>query len=152
MEAKRKDRISRVELYLHIAQLMALRGTCQRLQVGCVITSEDNRIIGTGYNGPLPSNSHCEKCDLTKACNEAVHAEQNAITHAAKMGIPLNNAKLYLTHNPCTTCAKLIVQAGIKEVYYANMYRDISGIEILIANNIKTTHYLIYELPQLQNT
>jgi dCMP deaminase len=154
MKNQIKERITRDELYLRIAHLIALRGTCQRLQVGCVITSKENRIISTGYNGPLPSDEHCLKCDLTKSCTDAVHAEQNAIAYAAKAGISLEGSTLYLTHNPCITCAKLIIQSGIKVVKYSNLFRDVSGIEILIQNGVGSYHYHLenHEFTQIQNT
>ena len=153
MENKIKGRLTRDALYLHIAHLISLRGTCQRLQVGCVITSPDHRIISTGYNGPLPSDEHCLKCDLSKSCTDAVHAEANAIAYAAKSGISLNGSTIYLTHNPCVNCAKLIVQSGIKIVKYRNLFRDISGIEILLENQVKSYHILLedYEFTPIQN-
>lgn len=151
MEEK-KERITRDELYLGMAHLMALRATCRRLSVGCIITSPEHRVISTGYNGPLPSDEHCSKCDLSKACNDAVHAEANAIAHAAKNGISLNGAILYLTHSPCTTCAKLIVQSGISQVRFAKLFRDTSGLEILFENKIKAYNIEIDEYPQIQTS
>lgn len=131
-------RISRSHLYMRMAELMALRGSCKRAQVGCVITL-DNRIISTGYNGPPTNEPPCSEhtCDLSKSCTRAIHAEANAIAHAAKFGLPLNGAVLYCSYSPCPTCSRLIAQAGIKEVYYLTPYKDPAGIEILKNNLIK---------------
>lgn len=135
-------RISREELNLRIAGLIALRATCKRGQVGCVIT-QDNRIIATGYNGSI-IKGHCEElhCDLNTKCNQAMHAEANAICFAAKEGIPLKDAVLYCTTAPCESCARLIAQSGIKEVIYSNNYTDTKGQELLISLGIKSTHYI----------
>jgi len=85
-------------------------------------------------------------CDVCKGigavCNELVtneftlHAEQNIITYCAKNGISTNNTILYVTLSPCKTCAKLIIQSGIKRVVYKEMYRDTSGIDFLAENGV----------------
>jgi dCMP deaminase len=141
MKAIKKDRISREELYISMALLMAKRATCQRLSVGCVITSKEHRIIATGYNGPLPSNNHCTTCDVNQSCNQAVHAEANAIAFAAKEGISLKGSILYLTHSPCETCAKLIIQSGISKVVYDKLFRTTEGLGILEENQIEVRQY-----------
>lgn len=135
-------RIERDELNLRIAGLISLRATCKRGQVGCVIT-QDGRIIATGYNGSI-IKGHCEElhCDLNVKCNQAMHAEANAICFAAKAGISLDGATLYCTTAPCENCARLIAQSGIKEVIYQNNYTDTKGIELLLSLNIKTIHYI----------
>lgn len=142
MNNKVKERISRAELYTNIAQLMALRATCKRLNVGCVITSEDHRIISTGYNGPLAQDLHCTTCDLSSSCQNAVHAEANAIASAAKHGISLKGANLYVTHSPCPTCTLLIIQSGIKSVTFLEKFRDTKGLDTLIANGITLTQFI----------
>lgn len=131
------DRITTPELYLEIAKLVARRGTCGRLQVGCVITQE-NRIVSTGYNGVLKNEHHCQEmlCDLTKSCNRAVHAEANAIYFAANMGISLKGATIYCTHSPCIDCVEAIVQSGIKRVVFEEMFREQEPLNRLIANHI----------------
>lgn len=127
------ERISREETYILISKTIAQRGTCQRAKVGCVITRE-NRIVSTGYNGSL--NHHCEECDITHKCKDAIHAEANAITFAAKEGISLKDSKLYCTHAPCYECAKLIIQAGITEVWFDDLYTDPSGLNLLKINGV----------------
>ena len=122
---------SRELIYTQVASLIALRGTCQRMKVGCVIT-KNNRIISSGYNGPLSTESPCEMhCNTLEGCTHAIHAEENAIMNAAQLGINLFMATLYCTHSPCVRCARQIVQAGIARVVYLEPYRDILPFEIL---------------------
>jgi dCMP deaminase len=135
MNDNNEERISRATLYIASAYLMALRGTCKRMKVGCVITSKDNRIIATGYNGSL--DKHCISCDLTKPCTDAIHAEANAIAYAAKKGILLEGSIIYCTHSPCIKCAELIIQAGIKKVIYSKPYRDTTPKTLLEYNMVE---------------
>ncbi len=72
-----------------------------------------------------------------------LHAEQNAITNAAKLGIPLEGTTMYITHSPCKNCAKLIAQSGIKRVVYNDEYKDSSGIEFLIGLGISVSRHVI---------
>src|SRR6478609_210045 len=96
------QRLNRDALNIQIASLIAQRGTCLRLNVGCVIV-KDNRVITSGYNGPLKHAPHCSDkiCNTESACERAIHAEANAIGYAAKVGIPLEGTTLYCTHQPC---------------------------------------------------
>lgn len=132
-----KRRITRNELHMGIATLMSQRGTCGRAQVGCIITV-DNRIISTGYNGPPPREPHCSEhvCDTSKTCSRAIHAEVNAIAHAARYGLSLNGSTLYCTHAPCPSCARLIIQSGISKVVYKYPYKVDEGLEILKRNGV----------------
>lgn len=136
------DRISRDSLLMGIAELYSRRGTCGRLQVGCTIT-RNGRTISSGYNGPLPYDSACStsKCDITTPCNKSIHAEANAIAAAAKEGISLAGTVIYCTHSPCITCASLIIQSGITEVIYKELFRDNAGLLLLTTNNIKVSQY-----------
>lgn len=136
---------------LDTASLFANQSKCQRLKTGAVLT-KDGRILATGYNGTISGKPNgcelsCPKCN-SKGCdfcqgkgiitNEFVlHAEQNIITFCAKNGIPTDNTTLYITHSPCKTCAKLIVQSGIKRVVYIDQYRDSEGIDFLEECNIE---------------
>jgi len=127
------NRISREELLLTQAALIALRGTCGRLKVGCVITRE-GRVIATGYNGPLKTEGHCDMQCLGfsgDGCKSAVHAEANAIAHAARYGIALAGAEIWTTHCPCRDCSELIIQAGISHVHYMYDFRDNYGKKTL---------------------
>lgn len=135
------DRPSRVETYMEIASVIAKRGTCGRAKVGCVIT-QDNRIVATGYNGPV-SGMHCgvEFCDITKKCTHAVHAEANAIAFSAREGICLDLGVMYCMTAPCVNCAMLIIQAGIKKVYYENEYTTSEGLALLRMNGVEVCKY-----------
>lgn len=131
-------RVTRKDLNISIACLISFRSTCKRGSNGCVIT-RDNRIIATGYNGSLRKGT-CEelKCDVNNKCLHAVHAEENAISFAAKNGIKLNDSVLYCTSSPCYDCAKLIIQSGIKAVLFKNVYETDNGdgLKLLEENHI----------------
>lgn len=135
------DRISRDQMLTEVAQIVAKRATCMRHSVGAVIARE-GRILVTGYNGPPAGQKHCnfEVCDVSKSCTRSTHAEANAIAFAAKYGIALEGADLYLTLSPCVTCAKLIASSGISRVHIQEMYRDTAGlyelVEYLGARNV----------------
>ena len=145
------------------AEVYAELSTAKRLQVGCVIV-KDNTIIGIGYNG-MPSgwDNNCEEIEyvLKEECHysseyliengftesahgwsrlhskkEVLHAETNAIAKVSRSTNSSESASLFVTHAPCLDCAKIIHQAGIKEVYYRNNYRSVNGIEFLKKCNI----------------
>lgn len=116
-----------VTYYMKMANLVATQSTCLDKQVGCVITTDDDYIISTGYNGApkgiesCVQKGYCNKCTvnrdgLTRLCN-ATHAEINALLQA---GSKAKGGKLFVTLQPCFECAKAIINAGIKEVYYLN--------------------------------
>ena len=101
--------------FMAAALLMASRSSCERLHVGCVMVStgdHPNRIIAAGYNGFLPGAPHASR--VRDGHEQAtVHAEQNAICDAARRGVPLAGANVYITHFPCINCAKILAAAGI---------------------------------------
>lgn len=131
-------RPSRDELCMQIAQLVAHRGTCSRAKVGAAI-ARDGRILVTGYNGPPAGLPHCTDpggCNnldrvAEGGCVRAVHAEANAIAYAARYGISTQGADLYCTHLPCRKCAELVVNSGIRAVYYDLDYRVKDGLNLL---------------------
>lgn len=125
---------------MSIAQVISLRATCKRGQVGCVIV-RDNRIISTAYNGPIGGAKHCNEnnCNLKQKCEHSIHAEINAISFAANHGIPLRDSTLYCTTMPCLNCAKVIIQAGIVSVYYMSEYTDTKGVDLLVSMGIRTS-------------
>ena len=122
------------EYFLDFARLAARRATCLRRQVGAVIV-KDNMVLTTGYNGAprglphaaevgclrdqmgIPSGQRHELC-------RGLHAEQNAIVQAARHGIRIDGAELYCTHHPCVICLKMILNAGLMRVFYADGYPD----------------------------
>lgn len=127
------------DLYMRIADAVALSSHCKRSKVGCIIVKNDN-IIGIGYNGtPSGFENNCECNNVTK--NEVLHAESNAITKCAKSTISSDGSVMYCTLMPCFNCAKLIIQSGIKQVIYKDDYRNKSGIELLTKANIEVNKY-----------
>lgn len=131
------SRPSRIQTLLDTAALWAQRSTCNRLHVGAVIAM-DGRIIVQGYNGPPAGFPHCEHEEWEGPCQLAVHAEQNAIYWAARKGAATQLSELYVTHAPCHTCAKAIIQAGIVRVYYIREFRDMHGVDLLEIAGIET--------------
>lgn len=130
------------EYFMSTAILISSRSSCERLNVGCVLVSGEehkNRIIAAGYNGFLAGASH--KSRVRDGHEQAtVHAEQNAISDAARRGVSVNGSTAYITHFPCINCAKILAAAGVKSVKYLHDYHndplvfDIfkeSGVEII---------------------
>jgi dCMP deaminase len=120
--------------YMQTAKIFAELSSAQRLHVGAIIVKDD-RIISIGYNGmPAGWTNVCEDVSTDgtlKTKPEVLHAESNAIAKLAKSNESGNAATLFVTHSPCLECAKLIYQSGICAVYFANEYRDSSGIDFL---------------------
>ena len=118
------------ERYLEMARVWAKNSYCKRRQVGALIV-KDRMIISDGYNGtPSGFENICEdENGVTKPY--VLHAEANAISKVAKSGNSSQGATLYITDSPCMECAKLIIQAGIKRVVYADEYRLTDGIDLL---------------------
>ena len=123
------------KVYMEVAYQFAKCSYAERRQVGAVIV-KDGAIISFGYNGtPNGFDNCCEVDDTTK--REVLHAESNAISKVAQSTISSTGATLYVTTSPCFDCAKLIIQSGIKKVYWTEAYRDLSGIELLKKANIE---------------
>lgn len=134
-------RPTRDQTLMQVAHTFAERSTCNRLHVGAVIARE-GRVIQTGYNGPPSGMVHCNhpKSEMGTgfSCPVAVHAEINAIAFAARYGMATEHAELYVTHSPCPTCAKLIINAGIVRVAYAVEFRDLAGLDLLESAGVET--------------
>lgn len=152
-------------LFIKMAELVAEQSTCCRLQVGAVLV-KDNRVISIGFNGTPTGQTHCED-NFRKVYEEKyrqrfatfddflassvfydlhgkwsvsseLHAEQNAISFAAKNGIATEGATVYVTFSPCVHCAKVIASAGIKKVFYKEIYdRSQEGLVFLARNGIE---------------
>jgi dCMP deaminase len=121
-----EKRVDWNEYFMKIAEQVATRSTCDRKHLGAVIV-RDKTILSTGYNGSLRGAPHCDEIghDMENGhCIRTVHAEANAVAQAAKHGVGIDNAELYVTASPCLTCFKLVANAGIKVVYYKEFYRD----------------------------
>jgi len=128
-------RLDRHAMMMGMAEVAALRGTCSRLQVGAVI-SRDGRCISTGYNGNVSGVAHCSH-DMDLGCETAMHAEANAIAFASRYGVAIEGADLYCTHEPCYHCSRLIINAGIKRVFFITPYRKHEGVELLLLVGIE---------------
>ena len=130
------------EYFISTALLMSTRSTCSRLKVGCVIVSNGehkNRIIAAGYNGFLAGAPHTS-CIRDGHEIATVHAEQNAISDAARRGVSLSGATAYITHFPCVNCAKILISAGIKAVKYLHDYNnDDIALRLFNDSNIEIT-------------
>lgn len=137
------------EYFMDMAVLTARRSTCLRRQVGAVIV-KDKHIVATGYNGAPRGLEHCgdreggclrqqlgvpsgEKHELCRA----LHAEQNAIIQAATLGQSIEDAAIYITHQPCVICAKMIINAGISRIIVKEGYPDELSVEILKEAGLK---------------
>ena len=129
-----EDRPSWEQYFMDITQLVAKRSTCLRRSVGAVII-KNKRILTTGYNGAPSNIKHCIEAgclreDLKVASGErhelcrGIHAEQNAIIQAAFHGVSIKDATLFCTNQPCSICAKMIINSGIKQIYYLSGYAD----------------------------
>lgn len=141
-EARRKIvRPSWDEYFLRMAKLVATRSTCLRRQVGAVVV-KDKQMLTTGYNGSPTGMEHCDKVGCLREklgvpsgerhelCR-ALHAEQNAFLQAARHGISLVGATLYITIQPCSICAKMVINAGIKKIIIEGGYPDELALDFL---------------------
>lgn len=133
------------ETFLDLAKKLGDNSKCCRAKVGAILV-KDNRIMSTGYNGK-PSGWNDEDCsDECNGCKETIHAEINAIIFAAKNGMSTKDCSLYVTHSPCEHCCLAIIQAGIKEVFFEELYVSdssdgLKGIEMLLKAGIKVFKY-----------
>jgi len=124
--------------YLKMALEWAKLSHCERKQVGAIIV-KDNMIISDGYNGTPTGFDNC--CENNEGDTHwyVLHAEANAMMKVAKSTHNANGATLYITLSPCKDCSKLILQAGITRVVYANAYKDDSGLAFLKTSGIELT-------------
>jgi dCMP deaminase len=128
------DRPSWDQYFMTITRQVAERSTCLRAKVGAVIVRERS-ILATGYNGSPAGLPHCYDVgcliyesrtpdgDLEQNCYRTIHAEMNAITQAAKNGSAINDADIYVTHTPCIHCMKVLINTGVRTVYYDRPYK-----------------------------
>jgi dCMP deaminase len=130
------------EYFCEIVNIVSKKSPCERLQVGCIIVNDENRILSTGYNGFPSGYKHISNVetkvlyDGTEISHEqnTIHAEINAICFAAKQGISLQNSIMYITHYPCIHCFKSILSSGIKHIYYLYDYKNDKNIDLLVDN------------------
>jgi dCMP deaminase len=120
--------------FMRMAELVSTRSTCLRRNVGAVVVKE-KRVLTTGYNGAPKGLRHCAEVGCVRLENKiesgtrhelcrGVHAEQNAVIQAAYFGVSIKDSTIYTTNFPCVMCAKILVNAGIKEIVYKDDYVD----------------------------
>ena len=138
------------ERFMQLAETVAEWSSCyqENRHVGAVAV-RDKRILTTGYNGaPAGIDSCAERGECLRRVKNiasgtmqevcyAVHAEQNAIIQAAKLGVSLEGATMYVTHQPCVICSRLIINSGIKKVIYKNGYPDAFALELFRQSNVE---------------
>ncbi|MFH1827058.1 MAG: dCMP deaminase family protein [bacterium] len=133
------------EYFMMLVDVVKKRADCTRRHVGAIVV-KDNRIISTGYNGtpnkiPNCTEGGCARCkrrdkkeiewfEYEESCI-CIHAEQNAIIQAAYLGTSTKDATVYSTTNPCSSCAKILINAGIKRLVYRQEHHDIEGVNLL---------------------
>lgn len=136
--------------FMQMAEVVATWSSCYRSgrQVGAVIT-KNKRILTTGYNGAPSGVTNCvekgvclrDELNIASGTRQevcyAVHAEQNAIIQAAKLGVSVNDATLYCTHQPCTICARMIINSGISRVVFKYGYPDEFAMKLFNEANVK---------------
>lgn len=157
-------------IYMQMAYQIAKLSYAKRKRVGCLIV-KDNQVIATGYNGtPHGFNNECEEvqnreienenhkkiledkcyecgetyCSKEVTKREVLHAESNALAKVSKSTLSSDGADMYVTMSPCFDCAKLIIQSGIKNVFYSESYRDMSGIKLLEKAGIKVKEVICW--------
>ncbi|GAB4281049.1 MAG: cytidine/deoxycytidylate deaminase family protein [Coriobacteriia bacterium] len=152
------ERPSWDEYFLTIATEVAKRSTCLRRNVGAVLV-KDRRILATGYNGTPRGLRHCDEVGCLREQQgiesgqrhemcRGIHAEQNAIIQAALHGVAVEGAVLYSTHQPCVLCAKMLINAGVKEMVFADSYPDELAEEMLTEAGVKTRLVRSGRLPE----
>ena len=137
---------------MQLAQFVSSRSTCLRREVGAVLV-RDKHILSSGYNGAPRGLPHCLEVgclreqlgipsgERQEICR-ATHAEANAIIQAALHGVSTAEATLYCTTAPCTVCAKMLINAGVKRIVYKEGYPDRLGLEMLQQADVKVEKYL----------
>jgi len=149
-------RPSRDQVLMQTAAIWAERSTCSRLHVGCVL-SRSGRMLVQGYNGAPAGLPHCRD-DVQEGSGipiihpsercRAAHAEQNAISWAGRVGVTLFYSEMHCTHQPCASCARSIINAGIIKVTYVEPYRLVEGLELMKAAGIEVCQMVDFPLPK----
>ena len=136
------ERASWDEYFMSIAQVVATRSTCERKFVGAVIV-RNKTILSTGYNGSIRGLPHCTEAGHMMEdghCVATIHAETNAILQAARNGVMIDGASIYVTASPCWNCFKQLANAGITRICYGEFYRDTRSLEVASAVGIELIH------------
>src|SRR5574340_1312687 len=128
------------EYFMAITDEVAERATCTRRHIGAVLV-KDKRILATGYNGAPAGLAHCGEVGCLREQRgipsgtqhelcRGIHAEQNAVIQAARFGIAIDGATVYCTHQPCVLCAKILINAGVRDIVYRESYPDALATEM----------------------
>lgn len=146
-----EERPSYDEYFMEMAHLVAKRSTCLRRKVGAILV-KDKHILSTGYNGAPKGLKHCSEVGCLRKelgipsgerheiCR-GLHAEQNAIIQAAVFGISIKNSVLYCTNTPCVVCAKMLINAGVREMVYSGEYPDDLAKRMISESKIKIRNF-----------
>jgi dCMP deaminase len=130
------------DYFMNIAKVVSSRSTCERKLVGAVIV-RDRTILSTGYNGSIRGMPHCTDVGhmmVEGHCVATIHAEVNAIIQAAKNGVAIEGAAIYVTASPCWNCFKAIANAGMKRIIYGEFYRDERIFDVAKQIGIELVH------------
>ena len=141
------------EYFMKMTQVVATRSTCLRRNVGAILV-KNKHILSTGYNGAPRGLKHCSEVGcLREKLNvqpgerhelcRGLHAEQNVIIQASVFGVSIDGATLYCTAAPCSVCAKMLINAGIKEIVYQDSYPDDLAQQMLTEAKIKMRKLVI---------
>jgi dCMP deaminase len=159
-------RISRDDMLMQTARIMAQRSTCSRGSVGSLLAIQ-GRILTTGYNGTPAGMAHCDHtchctaskttskfippallqwgheqaCAAVSGCKLAVHAEANAVAYAARHGVSVESCDAFITMSPCVPCAQLLINAGVVRVVYDQLYRDTHSLSLLAMAGVDVVKY-----------
>jgi dCMP deaminase len=135
------------EYFMEVARTVATRATCPRASVGAVVV-RDHRILTTGYNGAPRHVAHCTEvgCLMQNGhCVRTTHAEANAIVQGALHGVGLAGATIYCTHQPCLSCSKLLISAGILRIVYEQAYPDEQSLGLLAEAGVALVQFSTLE-------
>lgn len=132
------ERIPLYEVYMRMAEELAKRSTCSRLQVGTVVTDANlENVLAIGYNGNAKGLPN--RCDSTVPGNcGCIHSEVNALVKAPG---GVKDKVVFVTDSPCVMCAKLMINSGVTHVFFRRKYRDPSGVELLVSAGVTPVHY-----------
>lgn len=145
------DRPTYDEYFMEMAHVVSKRSTCMRRKVGAILV-KDKHILSTGYNGAPKGLAHCGEVGCLRQelgvpsgerheiCR-GLHAEQNAIIQSAVFGVSIKNSILYCTNTPCVVCAKMLINAGVKEIIYAGDYPDDLAKKMLDESKINIRNF-----------
>ena len=147
MPPETEERISKDQYFMEIAEIVSKRSTCIKRKVGAVLV-QDNHIVSTGYNGAPSGLKHCldigclrQKLKIPSGHRHelcrGLHAEQNAIIQASLHGVSVRGGIMYVTNQPCIICAKMLINAGIKEIIISKGYPDKMAMDFLRQGKVR---------------